>query len=122
MGYSVQIPGSSLFIPLADGNAGNIGAPSVRLGATFHRFNGLAIGADDLGGSGVATVRYSLSGGGWTETRGPLALLGPLPDGQYSLRYQSLDGAGNPSEERSLEFRVDSSMAVFTTGLPVLRR
>ena len=81
---------------------------------------GNARAADDMGDVGVAAVRVALNGGAWAETPGALATIGPLPDGAYSLRYTALDAAGNQSEERSLSFRVDSSLVIYRTHLPLL--
>jgi hypothetical protein len=123
MGYAVRIPGAGTFAPVADGLAGVDGsAPSVRFGATFRSFSGITIAADDMGGAGVTAVRYSIDGGPWSESTGATARLGALPDGAYSVRYVAVDGAGNQSEERSLSFRVDSTLQVSTTYLPLTTR
>jgi len=116
MGYAVQLPGEQGFGAVRDG----LSAADMRLGASFQSLSSLAIAADDMGGVGVAAVRVALNGGEWAETPGALATIGPLPDGAYSLRYTALDAAGNQSEERSLSFRVDSSLVIYRTHLPLL--
>jgi hypothetical protein len=122
LGYDVQLPDDTVFIALPDDTADRDGAPAQRLGATFRRFYGLSLVADDQGGSGVASVRHSLNGGPWQETPGPIARVGALPDGLYSVRYQAVDGQGNLSEERTLSFAVNAALEVRTLYLPLVVR
>lgn len=123
MGYAVRTPGATTFAPVADGLAGiDGGAPSPRFGATFRSFNGITIAADDMGGAGVTAMRVSVNGGPWAERAGSRAELGALSDGSYSVRYLAVDGAGNQSEERTLNFRVDATLQVRQTYLPLTTR
>jgi hypothetical protein len=122
LGYSVQVPGASTFSMLADGLSGGDEAPAERFGAVFRQFTGMSLAADDLGGVGVAKVLVSVNGGPWAETTGPLARLGALSDGAYSVRYTAFDAAGNQSEERTLSFRVDSALEVQRVYLPLTAR
>lgn len=122
LGYVVRVPGAAEHTLLADGLGGADGAPAERFGAVFRRFTGMALAADDMGGSGVAAVRVSLNGGEWVETAGAIARLGPLADGSYRVRYVAVDREGNLGEERELAFRVDSSAAVWRTYLPLAMR
>ena len=116
-GYSVRAPGSAEFITPADGLAAG-----ERLGATFRRLEGLAIAADDLGGSGVARLRVSLNGGPWQEQAGPLLELGPFAPGAHTVRYVAVDGAGNSSPEGVISFRIDPDLVVMSTHLPAITR
>jgi hypothetical protein len=38
------------------------------------------------------------------------------------VRYKAVDSAGNESEERSLSFRVDSTMVIYRTFVPLAVR
>ncbi|NWF80840.1 MAG: N-acetylmuramoyl-L-alanine amidase [Chloroflexi bacterium] len=121
-GYALRAPGATTFGPPIDGLVGTGAVVEQRLGATVRQLGGLALAADDMGGSAVARLRVSVNGGPWVEQSGPLITLGALPDGQYSLRYLALDGAGNQSAERTLNLRVDSRLEVRRSYLPLTAR
>lgn len=120
MGYAMQAPGESGHGPVADAPGLAGGAAPARVGATFRTFPGLALGADDPGGGGH-TVRVSINGGPWVESKGEPAQLGPQPDGLYTARYHAVDAAGNVSEERAISWRVDSALTVHSVALPKVR-
>ncbi|GAB4441876.1 MAG: N-acetylmuramoyl-L-alanine amidase [Chloroflexi bacterium OHK40] len=122
MGYAVQAPGQAGFGPLLEGLGGVGTATDERLGATFRTLGGLTLTADDLGGSGVTTLRVAVDGAAPVEYPGGLATLGALPDGDHEVRYLAVDGAGNQSTEQILRFRVDSSLVVRRTYLPIAQR
>lgn len=121
-GYALRAPGAATFGPPIDGLGGTGAVVEQRLGATFRQLGGLVLAADDMGGSGVTGLRVSVNGGPWVEQPGPFVMLGALPDGQYSVRYLALDGAGNQSEERTLTLRVDSRLELRHVYLPLTAR
>ncbi|KOV66676.1 glycosyl hydrolase [Streptomyces sp. AS58] len=63
----------------------------------------VTVSATDTGGSGVASVEYSLDGGPYLTYAGPLAVdrVGP-----HTVAYRASDEAGNTSEARSVSFTV----------------
>lgn len=75
-----------------------------------------------MGGGGVASLLVSVNDGPWQERSGPIATLGGLPDGRHRVRYVAVDRAGNRSEERVLNFRVDSNLALRQVYLPFAGR
>ncbi len=113
-GYDVKLPDASAFTTLPDDQG-----HALRLGATFVQPPAILLAADDQGGSGVARIRWSLNDGPWQETGGARALLDPLWDGSYRLRYQAVDHAGNTGDERTLAFVVDTQRTVHQSFLPV---
>lgn len=121
-GYAVRGPNQAQFGPLLDGLAGSGALLAERLGNTFRRLDGLTIAADDMGGGGVASLLVSVNDGPWQERSGPIATLGGLPDGRHRVRYVAMDRAGNRSEERVLNFRVDSNLALRQVYLPFAGR
>lgn len=116
-GYAVRLPGQAGFGALPEGLAEQ---GHLRLGASFRSFGGLTLVAADMGGAGVTSIRTSLNGAAWTEMPGSMATIGALPDGSYTLRYMAVDAAGNQSEERMISFRVDATLTVYSTHLPLL--
>ena len=52
----------------------------------------------DTGGSGCARTEYELDGGGWTQYGSPFTL---TTVGQHTLRYRSLDNAGNVEDAKT---------------------
>lgn len=116
-GYDVQLPGAAGFVTLPDDQGGTL-----RLGATFVGEPTVVLAADDQGGAGVASLRWSLDGGPWQERAGARALVGPLGPGSYRLSYQASDGNGNQSALREIQFSVDPTLPVHQVFLPVLSR
>jgi hypothetical protein len=104
-GYAVKPPGAEMFAPPTGGPGGG----AERTGATFTTTPTLTLAADDMGGSGVTTLRYSWDGQSWHErvVLAGAAHLGPLNEGAYHLRYQAIDAVGNRSPIEELVFTVD---------------
>lgn len=122
-GYDMQIPGGASFGPPPEG----LGGGALRLGAIFAANPDLTLVADDLGGSGVATLRYSWDGATWVDqplaaNAPPLLRLGRLVDGNYHLRYQAIDRASNSSPVQELVFMVNTRMEIKRAYQPVLFR
>ncbi len=55
--------------------------------------------------SGVALAEYSLDGGPWTAYTGPVAI---TEEGTHTLRYKSIDNAGNREPMGSLSLTIDN--------------
>lgn len=115
-GYAVQMPDATSFTQPLDG----LGGGTLRLGAIFAGIPDLTVAADDLGGSGMARLRYSWDGSNWVDSSGGLLRLGRLVDGSYRLRYQAVDNAGNSSSVQELAFVVNSRMVVHRSYLPLM--
>lgn len=115
--YGVQLPGEPGFTPLPDGMD-----ETRRIGSTFRETPDLVLAADDLGGTGLSGFRYSWNGETWIESAAPdgLLRLGQLVDGDYTLRYQAIDQAGNRSEVQTLAFTVDSNLTVHGIFVPIV--
>ncbi len=116
-GYAVQLPGSSTFMTPPPG----IVDDTPRIGSIFTGTPDLTLAADDLGGSGVALLRYSWDGQTWIENPGQMLRLGRLVDGRYHLRYQAVDQAGNESPIYELQFSVNSNASLFQVYLPLVQ-
>ncbi|HEX6288161.1 MAG TPA: N-acetylmuramoyl-L-alanine amidase [Herpetosiphonaceae bacterium] len=101
-GYSWQPPGAAEFT--------TVPAPS---GAIYDgtRFGGgqqLVLAADDLGGSGIRTMRYWIDGGGEQQSasgRVPIS----LGDGSHTIVYQAEDNNGNSGYQRTMTMTVDAT-------------
>ena len=117
-GYDVQAPGDRGFKPLPDG----LGGGALRLGATFVEHPSITIAADDMGGSGIAAVRWSWDGVNWQDEPGAILRLGRLQNGAYHLRYRAVDMAGNQGDMRELRFTVDTSRPIYRAYLPMSGR
>jgi hypothetical protein len=117
-GYSVKLPGSEVFTSVSDAISNSSG----RLGMAFFQAPELVIAADDQGGVGVSRIRWSWDGAAWQESPGALLKTGRLDNGDYRLRYQSIDNAGNASDVRELAFKVDTNMVVHRSFLPLSSR
>jgi hypothetical protein len=127
-GYSVQGPGEGGFAPPPDATrsdppvSGNIFAAAPRFFLT----------ADDQGGSGVASLRYSWDGSTWTTVpalvmgKGGTDLtvvdLGELGTGRYHLRYQAEDRAGNQSPVQEVVFEVQPDFSSHRLYVPLVMR
>ncbi len=55
-------------------------------------------GSDSAGGSGVASLSYSIDGGSWTDYSAPFQVTGA---GQHTVTYKAVDVAGNSSEPQT---------------------
>lgn len=127
-GYSMQGPGEGDFAPPPDATradppvSGNIFAAAPRFFLT----------ADDQGGSGVASLRYSWDGSTWTTVpalvmgKGGTDLtvvdLGELGTGRYHLRYQAEDRAGNQSPVQEVVFEVQPDFSSHRLYMPLVMR
>jgi hypothetical protein len=118
-GYDVQLPGQAEFTTLTDGFA-----TGERRGGTFldDTSPDIVIGASDLGGTGVASLRYTLDGGAWQTAPGALINLGSVPTGTHTLRYQAIDNAGTASPEQELTFSVTPTLELESLFLPLISR
>jgi hypothetical protein len=120
--YEYQLPGGNSFQPVVDSLssqpnvAGNFSEPPI-----------IALGSDDLGGSGMNSMRWSLNGGEWQESAGAIVRIGRLQQGAYTLRYQARDAANNQSAIRELRFGVGAaapqpSSGQFSVYMPLFAR
>jgi len=67
--------------------------------------------------SGIKGISYSLDGGEYLSSVSPLAV---AAEGAHTLKYYAVDNAGNAEPEKSMEFRIDSSMPEVTfSQIPV---
>jgi hypothetical protein len=106
VGYAMQGPEACLFGPPTDGLGGS--SPQTRdipFNGVFRQLSGLTIAADDLGGSGVVMMRFSINGA-YGEGYGNLLTLGQLPPGEYLLQYSAVDAMGNESPSQEMRFVV----------------
>ncbi len=115
--YMVKLPGDTSFSVPQEGLFGN----AFHIGTTFVQPPDLTLAADDLGGSGVTRLRYSWNGSSWNETSGNLLRLGRLVDGNYRLRYQAVDAAGNSSLVQELAFVVDRNAEFYQQYMPLVQ-
>lgn len=116
-GYAMRAPGSSDFriVPEPFDTI-------PRFGGIFTQSPELLIAADDRGGSGVASVRWSLNGTEWQEQAGALLRIPRLQTGTYRLRYQATDMAGNRGVEHEMNFSVNTGMSIRSVYLPLVSR
>jgi hypothetical protein len=77
----------------------------------------LLLAADDMGGSGVERIRYSLDGTTWLEQEGGVVQIARLVNGSYTLRYQAIDRAGNQGPVQALRFVVDTRRTVYKSHI-----
>lgn len=97
-------------------NPGDDLSPSVRVSgltadAYYRRDTAVIVrGTDEPGGSGVASVAYSLDGGPLQEVDGAFVrvVMPVLPNGRHILEYRATDRAGNRSATRRLTVYADS--------------
>jgi len=61
---------------------------------------------DNLGGSGVDRILYSIDGAPAAEYTGPVTF---AEDGTYTVYYQAIDVAGNYEAPQSIEIRIDKT-------------
>jgi hypothetical protein len=102
----VQGPDGCGFRPPLDGlGGGSIQIRDIPFNGVFRQLTGLTIVADDLGGSGVAKLRFAINGA-QGEGAGSLLTLGQLPPGDYVLHYSAVDVMGNESPSQELRFVV----------------
>jgi hypothetical protein len=118
-GYDVQLPGADTFTTLTDGFVRGERLGNTFLGATSPN---IVIGASDMGGTGVANLRYTFDNGPWQTAPGALLNLGTVPTGTHTLRYQAVDNTGIESPEQVLTFTVTSTLELETLFLPLVQR
>jgi photosystem II stability/assembly factor-like uncharacterized protein len=91
------------------GTAGSNGWFKSSLTVTLHA-------ADDEDGTGVASVEYSLNGGGWLRYTGPFVV---AAQGASTVRARATDRAGNAENPgASSTFMIDSIAPVLTISSP----
>jgi hypothetical protein len=117
-GYSIQMPGEAQLHPLTDGLSG--GARQV--GSAFVDNPNIRIAVDDLGGTGVAHIVWSLNGTAMPDADGGLLETGRLQNGASRLTYQGVDQAGNQGEQYQLNFSVNTDLVVSNVYLPIVAR
>jgi hypothetical protein len=66
----------------------------------------VTLDADDNGASGVASTRYSLDGGAWSDYTAPFVV---PTDGPHVVQYAATDVAGNVEATKSLAFKIDAT-------------
>jgi hypothetical protein len=69
-------------------------------------------GKDEVGGSGVEQVMYRIDGGAPQSYGGPFNF---TTEGEHTLEYRSIDGAGNAENYRSEKLKVDIKAPTTTT-------
>ena len=62
----------------------------------------------------LESTRYRINGGEWITYTGPIT----LPDGEYTIEYQSMDKAGDLESIQSTKLKVDTTAPVATVQLP----
>jgi hypothetical protein len=78
--------------------------------------------ADEPGGSGVASITYSLDGMSTTVPGGSAPVSVPAsPNAHHTLTFQASDGAGNQSVAQSLSFTIDTTGPVTKAKLTYAR-
>ncbi|MDP2181602.1 MAG: cell wall-binding repeat-containing protein [Actinomycetota bacterium] len=82
--------------------------PSDNVVATYTSAAVIALSATDVGGSGVASISYSLNGAGTVTVAGASATVNVSANGNHSLVYWATDVAGNKSQNVTRTFRVDT--------------
>jgi hypothetical protein len=71
---------------------------------------------DDSGGSGVATIEYSIDGGAFQHYNGPFTI---TVEGRTTVRARAIDRAGNIEEPAAaIEIAIDTTPPVITTHSP----
>jgi PKD repeat protein len=66
-------------------------------------------GTDEAGGSGVEQMMYRIDGGAPQPYGGPFNF---PAEGEHTLQYRSVDGAGNAEEYKSVSLKVDGTAPV----------
>lgn len=117
-GYGTCDSDTNEITVLPDATAGG----ALALGKTYVQTPDLTIAADDQGGTGVETVRYSLNGTNWVEVSDSLLHLGRMQNGSYTLRYQAIDELGNAGETRTVAFDVDNGRKIYRVLAPLTMR
>ncbi|MBC8163252.1 MAG: N-acetylmuramoyl-L-alanine amidase [Roseiflexaceae bacterium] len=116
-GYEFALPGSQIFQVVPDSSTGG----ALALGNVFVENPRIALAASDLGGSGVAQVRYTLNGvqQSVSGTLAPVLDGGRLQNGSYTLSYDAVDLLGNTVDTQSISFTVDTNRTVYRAYLPL---
>lgn len=105
-GYAVQAPGTTSFVPPAEGLSGSVPVSQT----TFATTPTLALAADDLGGSGIAQISYSWDGTHWNDQEivdePAIVHVSPVVSGTNHLSYRTRDVEGNLSGVSTITFVV----------------
>jgi PA14 domain-containing protein len=117
-GYSIQMPGETQLRPLIDGLSGR----TRQVGNIFVDNPNIRIAIDDLGGTGVDRVVWSLNGTAMPDIGGRVLETGKLQDGVYRLIYQAVDNVGNQGEQHELSFMVNTDLVFSNVYLPLVAR
>lgn len=80
-----------------------VSQPAISLGAS-----------DDAGGSGIAATYYSWDGAGYATYITPFT----APQGTHTLRFYSIDNAGNAESPKSVEYKIDTSIPMPVISSP----
>ncbi len=108
VGYEVKLAGTDDFSTLPVYTS----AITRTADGAFAEAPALPLAADDQGGSGIATIRYSWNGTTWNnkalEPGDPPLTVTPPGAGPHTLRYQAIDEAGNASELATVPVTVAS--------------
>ena len=78
---------------------------------------------DNAGGSGVVATQYALDGGAWTSGSS-LTVAAPAThagDGAHTVRFRSIDYAGNVEKVKSCQVKIDTTPPATTVSGPVGR-
>lgn len=72
-------------------------------GGTYNRAVTVTLAATDEGGTGVARTEYRIDGGPFRGYTQPIRV---ASNGQHTIEYRSVDGAGNTEDLRSVGFTI----------------
>jgi len=82
----------------------------------------LTFSAVDHGGSGVGLMQAEVDGAGWTSLSGEPAALRVAGQGVHTVRYRSIDLAGNVEEARTCTVRIDAGRPTTRARAALVRR
>jgi len=89
---------------------------TVYSGSIYETAVGVTLSATDTGGSGVAATYYTVDGGAQTTYSGSAFTVSSL--GAHTVKYWSVDGAGNVESTHTLTFTVYSQTTATLTATP----
>lgn len=115
-GYSWQASGTSIWSTIPNPPVSAVTDSGIMLGPKQQ----LAVAADDMGGAGVASLRYTLDNGEEQTTTQPMFVFNGLLDGPHTLRFRAFDNAANAAASQSITFTVNTTPPYTTLGAEVM--
>ena len=82
----------------------------------------LTFSADDAGGSGVGSTQAEVDWAGWAPLSGAPAVLRVAGQGVHTVRYRSMDLAGNLEEARACTVKIDAGRPTTSARAALVRR